>query len=44
MDIKIPQHVAYVATLSCETLMSTKQALIDKLQGSVAAYFRWVSC
>ena len=34
----------YVATLPCETLMSAKQALNDKLQGSVAAYLRcgWV--
>ena len=30
----------YVATLPCETLMSAKQALNDKLQGSVAAYLR----
>jgi len=34
----------YVATLPCATLMSAKQALNDKLQGSVAAYLRcgWV--
>jgi len=38
--LKIPPHVAYVATLPCETLMSAKQALNDKLQGSVAAYLR----
>jgi len=31
---------AYVATLPCETLMSAKQAINDKLQGSVAAYLR----
>ena len=30
---KIPAHLAYVATLPCETLMSAKQAIIDKLQG-----------
>ena len=30
-------HLAYVATLPCETLMSAKQAINDKLQGSVAA-------
>jgi len=31
-------HLAYVATLPCETLMSTKQAINDKLQGRVATY------
>ena len=32
---------AYVATLPCETLISAKQAINDKLQGSaVAAYLR----
>jgi len=38
--LKIPPHLAYVATLPCETLMSAKQALNEKvqLQGSVAAY------
>ena len=34
----MPPHLAYVATLPCETLLSAKQALNDKLQGSVAAY------
>jgi len=38
--LKIPPHLAYVATLPCETLMSAKQALNDKLQGSVATYLR----
>ena len=40
--LKIPPHLAYVATLSCQTLglMSAKQAINDKLQGSVAAYLR----
>jgi len=38
--LKIPPHLAYVATLPCETLMSAKQAINDKLQGSVAAYLR----
>jgi len=33
-------HLAYVATLPCETLMSAKQALNDKLQGSVARCLR----
>jgi len=37
---KIPPHFAYVATLPCETLMSVKQAINDKLQGSVTAYLR----
>jgi len=34
MDIK--NSTAYVAKLPCETLMSAKQAINDKLQGSVA--------
>jgi len=38
--LKIRPHLAYVATLPCETLMSAKQANNDKLQGSVAAYLR----
>jgi len=38
--LKITLHLAYVATLPCETLMSAKQALNDKLQGSAAAYLR----
>jgi len=37
---KIPPHLAYVATLPCETLISAKQALNDKLQGSVATHLR----
>jgi len=41
MGIKIPPHVAYVATLPCETLMSAKQAINDKLQGSVATRWRY---
>ena len=40
MDIKIPPHLAYVATLPCETLMSAKQAINDILQGSVATRLR----
>ena len=41
MDIKkIPPLLAYVATLPCETLTSAKQAINNKLQGSVAAYLR----
>ena len=35
MDIKNPTHPAYLDTPSCETLMSAKQAINDKLQGSV---------
>jgi len=38
--INIPPHLAYVATLPCGTLMSAKQAINDKLQGSVAGYLR----
>jgi len=38
--LKIPPHFTYVATLPCETLLSAKQAINDKLQGSVAAYSR----
>ena len=37
---KFPLHLAYVATLPCETLMSAKQAINDKLQGSVATFLR----
>jgi len=37
---EIPPHLAYVATLPCETLTSAKQAINDKLQGSVATYLR----
>jgi len=35
MDVKHPTVPYYVATLPCETLMSAKQAINDKLQGSV---------
>ena len=38
--LKIPPHLAYVATLPRETLMLTKHAINDKLQGSVATYLR----
>ena len=40
--LKIPPRLAYVATLPCETLMSAKQAINEKLQGSVATYLRCV--
>jgi len=38
--MNIPPHLAYVATLPCGTLMSAKQAINDKLQGSVDGYLR----
>jgi len=37
--LKIQPHLAYVATLPCETLVSAKQALNDKLQGNVAYFW-----
>jgi len=40
MDIKNPTTLAYVAALPCETLMSAKHVINDKLQGSVATYLR----
>jgi len=40
--LNIPPHPAYVATLPCETLMSAKEDIYDKLQRSVAAYLRCV--
>jgi len=36
--LKIQPHLAHVATLPCETSISAKQAINDKLQGSVATY------
>jgi len=38
--LKSPPRLAYVATLPCETLTLAKQAINDKLQGSVATYLR----
>ena len=38
--LQILLHHAHVATLPHETLMSAKQAINDKLQGSVATYLR----
>jgi len=38
--LKILPYLAYVATLPCETSVSAKQAINDKLQGSVATYLR----
>ena len=41
MDIKNPSEpCVYVPTPPCETFMSAKQAINDKLQGSVATYLR----
>jgi len=37
---KISSHLAYVATLPCEKLMPAKQAINDKLQGSVGTYLK----
>jgi len=39
---KIPPHLACVASLPCETLMSAKQAVNDKLHGHVVTYLRFV--
>ena len=36
--LKIPPHLAHLATLPCETLVSAKQAINDNLQSSVATY------
>jgi len=38
--LKMPMHLARVATLLCETLMSANEAINNKLQGSVATYLR----
>jgi len=38
--LKITSHFVYVATLPCKTLMLAKQAINNKLQGSVATYLR----
>jgi len=38
--LKVPPHLAHVATLPCETLLSAKQAINDNLRGSVATYLR----
>jgi len=38
--LKISLHLAYVAALPRETLMSAKQAVDDILQGRVATYLR----
>jgi len=36
----MPSYLAYVATLPCKAFLSAKQAINDKLQGSVATYLR----
>jgi len=38
--LQILLHLAHVAKLPHETLISAKQAINDKLQGSVATYLR----
>jgi len=38
--LNIPPHLACVATLPCDTLMSAKQAINDRLSGRVATYLR----
>jgi len=38
--LTLSPHLAYVATLPCETSMSAKQAINDKLQVNVATYLR----
>ena len=38
--LKIPPYFAYVATMTRETLMSAKEVIDDKLQGSVGTYSR----
>jgi len=43
--LEIPAHLAYVATLPCETLMPAKQATNDKFQGNVAIHIKvWWGC
>ena len=41
MGVTKKPHLAYVATLPCEILLSAKQAINEKLQGSVATYARF---
>ena len=38
--LSIPPHLACVATPLCETLLSAKEVINDKLQGSVVTYLR----
>jgi len=38
--LRLPPHLACVATLPCETWISANQAIDDKLQDSVATYLR----
>jgi len=39
-SLKVLLRLAHFATLPCETLNSAKQAIIDKLQGGVAAHLK----
>ena len=39
--LKISPRLAYVTALPCETLVSAKRANNDKLQGNVAAYWKF---
>ena len=39
--LKIQPLLTYIATLPCENINVRKQAIIDKLQGSVATYLRF---
>jgi len=38
--VKWVSKISSIATLPCEALMSAKQTINDKLQGSVATYLR----
>ena len=43
--LKIPPHLPYVAALPCETLVSAKQAINDRLLGSTSYIFKvWWNC
>jgi len=39
--LNVPPHLAHVATLPCETLMSAKQGINDKLEGSISTYLTY---
>ena len=40
--LKVPLHLAYVATLPCETLMSAKQAINDKSKSDLLPSVRMI--
>ena len=42
--LKVPLHLAYVATLPRKTLMSAKQEINNKLQGSIAVWSAVQTC